>query len=1023
MRFSYASRMCGALAAVLLVLAVTLAAPAHANNALSRIAMQHMVDPGGIAGAMAASPDGRIPVIVEFSEPEVEALAMHSAASSVEAAEAADSALTRAVHGAQSAILSRVLEAPGAGELSAAMTSSTLNIKRMDFSPMFAITADAALLERLAADPAVARIHLDQQHEPFLTETLGILGMPAAYAGGATGSNWTVAVIDTGGRRSHEFLRDRIVSAACYSTNNAGLGVTSLCPGGVTQSWHIDSANDCAAGTPGCGHGTHVAGTAAGSIASPAPGNPSSGVARSAGIISINVFSRGPGGLTAFTSDINRGLERVYALRNDYRIAAVNLSLGVRGSPHTSPCDNDPSKPAVDLLRSAGIASIFAAGNDGFSSAISSPACISTAIAVANSTKSDQRAFDSNWSNLIDLVAPGSNILASTVNNDSSYGSMSGTSMAAPHVAGAFTALRSAVPTASIEDILSALRETGTPVSHNGVIRPRINVDRALDRLRGGGGGPTPTTTLLTGPASSTPGQMVTFTATVSSPGGPAPTGTVTFRNSGTTIGTGTLSSGRATFSTASLPVGINRITAVYGGSGTHSGSTSSELVHTVTSGGGGPGPANNLFASAMNIPVPRTVTGSNVGATAEPGEPMAHRLAGSVSSVWWRYTPTSSGQITIDTFGSNFDTVLAVYTGNRVDMLTLVVMNDDTDGLQSRVQFTATAGVSYAIAVAGYGTATGNITLSVSGGGGGGLTSTTSVLTGPLGSVSGETVTFSVTVIPQDGLSGTPSGTVTFRNNGVSIGTRTLASGRTDFATSSLPVGANRITAVYSGSGTHAASTSSTWTHTVSPGDGELTPTTTALSVPGSSAFGEAVTLSATVSSASGTPSGTVSFRRAGMTIGTGRLSSGTASFTTSSLPVGSHAITAVYGGTDSHAGSTSGSRTHVVAQASVTVALTVPSGPVRPGPLLRLSAEVGVVSPGAGTPTGAVRFLLNGATLGSASLSGGRASISAALPVGEHSVVAQYVGSMGFRARDSAARTVVISTAMGPEMVVNQR
>jgi len=124
--------------------------------------------------------------------------------------------------------------------------------------------------------------------------------------------------------------------------------------------------------------------------------------------------------------------------------------------------------------------------------------------------------------------------------------------------------------------------------------------------------------------------------------------------------------------------------------------------------------PANDNFANAQVISGNSgTVTGSNVGATKEPGEPNHAGNAGG-ASVWYRWTPSISGSVTIDTIGSNFDTLLAVYTGSAVDSLTLIASNDDIGGgnLQSRMTFPATAGTTYHIAVDGYGGDTGNITL-----------------------------------------------------------------------------------------------------------------------------------------------------------------------------------------------------------------------------------------------------------------------------------------------------------------------
>lgn len=125
---------------------------------------------------------------------------------------------------------------------------------------------------------------------------------------------------------------------------------------------------------------------------------------------------------------------------------------------------------------------------------------------------------------------------------------------------------------------------------------------------------------------------------------------------------------------------------------------------------------SNDSFVNAQ--PIPPTggmVVGSNVGATKEAGEPNHAGNAGG-KSVWWTWTAPVSGFYTISTAGSSFDTVLAVYTGNRVDSLMWIAANDDASAytLTSRVRFNAVAGTIYRIAVDGYGGATGSIALNI---------------------------------------------------------------------------------------------------------------------------------------------------------------------------------------------------------------------------------------------------------------------------------------------------------------------
>jgi hypothetical protein len=104
------------------------------------------------------------------------------------------------------------------------------------------------------------------------------------------------------------------------------------------------------------------------------------------------------------------------------------------------------------------------------------------------------------------------------------------------------------------------------------------------------------------------------------------------------------------------------------------------------------------------------------VKATKEAGEPRHAGINGG-KSVWWTWTAPASGTVTIDTAGSKFDTLLAVYTGASVSALAAVASNDDSGGtVASKVSFAATAGRQYQIAVDGYGGATGSIALHVNG-------------------------------------------------------------------------------------------------------------------------------------------------------------------------------------------------------------------------------------------------------------------------------------------------------------------
>jgi subtilisin family serine protease len=241
----------------------------------------------------------------------------------------------------------------------------------------------------------------------------------------------------------------------------------------------------------GCTHGTHVAGTVAGNDGI----GPDFGVARDSNIIAVQVFSRfdsandcaphpSPCTLT-FTSDQIKGLERVYALRNTYSIASVNMSLGGGEYFDVASCDaaNLAIKSAIDNLRSVGIVTLIASGNDGFTNSMGAPACVSSAISIGATDDFDEVASFSNISSFIDLVASGVSIRSSVPGGV--LEEKNGTSMATPHVAGAWAVLKQANPNASIDSVLSALKTSATAVNDNrfgGQVNDlkRINVDTAL---------------------------------------------------------------------------------------------------------------------------------------------------------------------------------------------------------------------------------------------------------------------------------------------------------------------------------------------------------------------------------------------------------------------------------------------------------------------------------------------------------------------------------------------------------------
>lgn len=406
------------------------------------------------------------------------------------------------IAGAQSAVLSRFPQV--------AQPNST--VRRFASIPYLAMSVTSQDLKILEQMPEITSIQKDKAVPATLFNSVPHIGGNTGSSGGYSGAGQAVAVLDTGVEKTHPFLINKVIAEACFSTTDAGEGATSVCPGGAVVSTAAGSGVPCI-GIDGCSHGTHVAGIAVGNSG---PSNAPAGVAKDASIIAMQVFSKfstddacgigqAPCALS-FDSDQIMALEQVYALRNTYSIAAVNMSLGGGKYDKQSNCDNAAkiTKAVIDNLRAVNIATIIASGNHGYANAISAPGCISSAISVGSTfakigfTNScdgynlgtstlDAISCFSNSASFLNLLAPGSSISSSVVGG--SYENYSGTSMASPHVAGAWAILKQKKSSATVDEILNSFITTGKPVTdpRNGITKPRIQVAQALDAISASG--------------------------------------------------------------------------------------------------------------------------------------------------------------------------------------------------------------------------------------------------------------------------------------------------------------------------------------------------------------------------------------------------------------------------------------------------------------------------------------------------------------------------------------------------------
>ncbi|GLY07340.1 S8 family peptidase [Actinoplanes sp. NBRC 101535] len=288
----------------------------------------------------------------------------------------------------------------------------------------FEATMSETQAKRLAADTDVAYVEQNQVVRLNATQSNATWGLDridqrarplsTTYTYPVTASNVTAYIIDTGIRYTHNDFGGR-----------ATFGYDAVGTGGV----------DCN------GHGTHVAGTVGGTTY---------GVAKAVKLVGVRVLNCSGSGTTAgVVAGIN------WVTSNAVKPAVANMSLG--GGASTA-IDN-----AVASSISSGVTYAVAAGNNNANACSYSPARVPTAITVGATTNTDARASYSNYGSCLDIFAPGTSITSDWYSSNTATNTISGTSMASPHVAGAAALVLSRNTSYTPAQVASALTSNATP--------------------------------------------------------------------------------------------------------------------------------------------------------------------------------------------------------------------------------------------------------------------------------------------------------------------------------------------------------------------------------------------------------------------------------------------------------------------------------------------------------------------------------------------------------------------------------
>jgi len=503
-----------------------------------------------------------------------------------------------------------------------------------------------------------------------------------------------------------------------------------------------------------------------------------------------------------------------------------------------------------------------------------------------------------------------------------------------------------------------------TPLSSNYAASASAPVTQAVNQAA-------TTTTVSSYVNPSSFGQSITISVTVISTYNlNSNGGTVTLFDNGVSIATSIIQGNGVNFPLTTLSTGAHTLTATYGGDSNLTASTSVPFTQTVSPAATSLTLALSSYATTYGQSV--TMTSTVHGAFGGSPTGTITFLDGS-TALGTATMANGSAQFTISTLASANHFIIAKYNGD----------------------------MNFA------GNTSGQATLAVSQ-----ATTNTSASVDANPATYGQTVTLSASVQPGSG-SG-PTGSITFLDGSATLGTATISNGAAQLAISTLGGGSHSITAKYSGDTNFTGSTSPAIAETVN----QAASSTVLVSAANPAIFGQTVTLTATVQPAAGSAaSGAITFLDGTTPLGTAALSNNSAQLSVTSLALGAHSVTVVYGGNANLVGSTSAPLIETINQAPTSITFTSSLNPATYGQAVTFVATVQPASGGA--VTGTVTFFDGTTTLATAIVTNNNsqhnsASLTLANPQGgTHSITAIYTGDSNYAGSTSSALTETVNPA----------